>query len=46
MPLLATLAVGLVGWTLYLTYALPAHHVTQIIEDEGKVTGIANRTQQ
>ena len=28
MPLLAALAVGLVGWTLYLTYALPAHHVT------------------
>jgi hypothetical protein len=28
VPLLATLAVGLVGWTLYLGYALPAHHVT------------------
>jgi hypothetical protein len=28
VPLLIALAVGLVGWTLYLTYVLPAHHVT------------------
>jgi hypothetical protein len=28
VPLLGAAAVGLVGWTLYLTYALPAHHVT------------------
>jgi hypothetical protein len=28
VPLLTVLAVGLVPWTLYLTYALPAHHVT------------------
>jgi hypothetical protein len=27
-PLLAVVALGLVLWTLYLTYALPAHHVT------------------
>lgn len=26
--LLGGVAVGLVPWTLYLTYALPAHHVT------------------
>jgi hypothetical protein len=28
VPLLVALAAGLVPWTLYLTYALPAHHVT------------------
>jgi hypothetical protein len=28
VPLLAALAFGLIGWTLYLTYVLPAHHVT------------------
>jgi hypothetical protein len=28
VSLLIALAVGLVGWTLYLTYVLPAHHVT------------------
>jgi hypothetical protein len=27
--LIGAVAVGLVGWTLYLTYALPAHHVTE-----------------
>lgn len=27
-PFLAVLALGLVPWTLYLTYTLPAHHVT------------------
>jgi hypothetical protein len=27
-PFLAVVALGLVPWTLYLTYTLPAHHVT------------------
>ena len=28
VPLLSAVALGLVGWTLFLTYTLPAHHVT------------------
>jgi hypothetical protein len=28
-PLLAAIVLGLVVWTLYLTYALPARHVTE-----------------
>jgi hypothetical protein len=28
VPFLVALAIGLVVWTLYLTYVLPAHHVT------------------
>jgi hypothetical protein len=28
VPLLGLIAVGLIGWTLFLTYVLPAHHVS------------------